>query len=212
MSAQTSKNTVRMLKHISVLCFSAVLMGLGIDLFLNAGLGADAITTLVEGISILSGWNVSVCNFLFNITVMIVVALLHRPYVGIGSFLYMLICSVGMRVWSVFIPDASGLSARIICYLTGLLVMTVAIALNTPCDYGKNAYDAFCLLMSERTKLKFATIRMICDAIMLISGILMGGAYGIGTIISIFAIGRIAGFMIPKVRSNPWLRRYMELD
>lgn len=49
---------------------------------------------------------------------------------------------------------------------------------------GCTVYDGLTLIAADRTKLPFRIVRLICDGIALIMGILLGGEIGMGTVLS----------------------------
>lgn len=64
-------------------------------------------------------------------------------------------------------------------------------------EAGTGPNDLVALVISEKTKWKFAIVRMAVDLLFLATGFLLGGKVGAGTVICMFLVGPVAGFFMP---------------
>ena len=69
------------------------------------------------------------------------------------------------------------------------------------CDYkseaGTGPNDLVALVISEKSKIKFAPVRIIVDILFAATGFWLGGTLGLGTVICAFVVGPGAGVFLP---------------
>lgn len=62
------------------------------------------------------------------------------------------------------------------------------------CDAGMNCLDALLYRLMDVTNFKYSYLRIAADIILTLSGCLMGGVFGLGTVLSVLLTGPLAGF------------------
>lgn len=199
-------------RHLSMIVISGFLLGIGCSMLVKGAIGSDAMTTLMEGIHIASGYSISTCNLIINMSLFILSAILDKKSIGFGSIMFPLITTLGIMFDSAIPLIGQGVIYSIFYYSFGILLMCLAIALNSKCECGKNPYDALCFSLSEKMNIRYNIVRMICDGLMLISGIILHGTFGIGTIISIFGIGNIAVLLMKYICNSEFYISFMMLE
>lgn len=200
------------IRHLSMIFISGFLLGIGCSMLVKGAIGSDAMTTLMEGMHIVSNYPISTCNLIINMSLFILSAILDRKNIGLGSIMFPLMTTLGIMLDSSIPLIGQGIVYSIIYYFVGIFFMCLAIALNSRCECGKNPYDALCFSLSEKMNIKYNVVRMICDGLMLICGIILHGTYGIGTIISIFAIGNIAVLLMKYICNSEFYISFMMLE
>ena len=197
------------LRHFLMLIFSSLSLGVGCGLLIIAGLGSDSMSTLMEGISVVTKISFSNVNLILNLSILILAFLSGRNNVGLASVLYPFFVSIGIGISTKLISGVDDLIFNIILFMIGFILMVVAIGLNSKCECGKNPYDALCFNLANIFKVKYSFIRTSIDLLMLIIGILLHGTYGIGTIVAAFMMGTVAGKLILGLETNKAYRQYM---
>lgn len=186
------------IKSLALLTLSALLMGLAVDFMILGEVGGDAMTTLVDGISRVTHLGVSSINWWVNMVFIILAFILMREKSGVGTVAYPLICSLGMKLFFMVLPEISGIALQYVYFTVGLIVMCISIGISVYCDCGGNGLILVCLSVSEKLHIDYSWGKSVVDAIMLIGGMLLGGSYGLGTIASVLLVGKISGWMIQK--------------
>lgn len=199
----------RLLFHLTISSISALILGFGCVFFVQASLGSDAMTTLMNGMEMILGCTLSQCNLIINIVMIILAFLIDRKQIGIGSILYPIVSSQGISLGFMLIP-VFNTYMQIIGYLCGIILLSVAIAIAAKTDCGKNPYDALCFAIMSKRNVKYNLIRSVLDAIMLIIGVILGGTYGIGTLFGVLLIGTVAMFFMNLVNKWSWLISSLE--
>ena len=80
--------------------------------------------------------------------------------------------------------------------LIGIVVIGIGIGIGAQTKSGSNPYDGFVLTLSEKINKKYSLIRPVTDATLLIAGILLHGAWGVGPLMAVFFQGYIANIFI----------------
>lgn len=199
----------RLMFHLMISSISALILGLGCVFFVQASLGSDAMTTLMNGMEITLGCTLSQCNLIINIVMIILAFLIDHKQIGIGSVLYPIVSSQGISIGFMIVPIIDGYM-QIIGYLCGIILLSLAIAIASKTNCGKNPYDALCFAIMSKRKVKYNLIRSMFDAFMLVIGIILGGTYGIGTLFGVLLIGTLAMYFMNLVNRWSWLISSLE--
>ena len=94
------------------------------------------------------------------------------------------------------------LGLRLLFYFGGLIIMTLGVAISVKSDLGVTTMsrfpnpEGFLSAASKITKIKFGTVKVICDVAMVIISLVTCliaihslGSVGIGTIVAAFMVG-----------------------
>lgn len=125
--------------------------------------------------------------------VFVVLALIFaRKYSGIGTVLSALVIGYAIDIsnslWLLTMLN-TGFITGLIIFLIGLVIYAMGIALLIKCDAGMNCLDALLYRLMDVTGLKYKYLRIAADVILTVTGCLMGGVFGIGTVIAVFLTG-----------------------
>lgn len=64
-------------------------------------------------------------------------------------------------------------------------------------EAGTGPNDLVALVLSEKSQKKFGPIRIAVDIAFALTGFLLGGTVGLGTVICAFVVGPVAGWFFP---------------
>lgn len=197
------------LREVAVVCISGTILGLGCVFFVQAGFGSDALTTMMSGLNRSLSIGLSTANILINVIFFATAYILSKKHIGIGSFAFLFSSTVSINMGMKLIPQFINYQ-RYIGFVFGVLFLSISIAIASKVDCGKNPYDALCFSLIDKANLKYNVIRVIIDAILLIVGIILGGTFGIGTIINVFAIGNITYQFMKLFDKWTWLNNFLQ--
>lgn len=195
--------TTVVVKSAGVL-FCALLMGFGISMFYTSGLGSDPISTFIEAIAVIFGLQSGTASILVNLIVVAIFFFIRRRLINIGTFIQTFCVgtgiNLGMGFWHGIWPESAGLVANIAISIIGAVLIGVSIALYLPLDIGASPNDILvlttCDVIHKSYKWGFYTVY----AIFLTTGILLGGVWGVGTIIAMVVTGLVTDLLLPPVR------------
>lgn len=194
--------------RVVILMIGLTIAHLGVTLFLLTELGSDPFNVLIQGLfrtfSALTGW-----AFLTHGRVHIVICLLiilillfvDRSYIKIGTVLCMIfggpIIDMFTAVLSPLQISLLSLPVRIPVLAAGCVILAYGMTIVIRSDAGTGPNDLVAIVISDRMKKKFSVIRILVDIGFVAAGWLMGGIFGIGTIICALLVGPVAGVFLP---------------
>lgn len=168
-------------------------VGCAVSLFLQSGLGSDPIGLLSDGIRHTLNIQYGNASLLYNIVVIAIALLVARTHMGLGTIVYAVFAGYFIDFYNwIFEPLQMGdynLYWRILIYITGQILLSAALAMLIYFKLGMNALDAIVYKVEEATRIPYSALRIGCDIIYTIIGTLLGGVFGVGTIISVLTTG-----------------------
>lgn len=193
-----------LIKRCIILMVGLLIAHLGVTLFLISNLGSDPFNVLVQGITgtvnvgILTHGRIHIIVSLFIIAVLLFV---DRSYIKIGTVLCMIFGGPIIDMFNLILQPLLGgienIAGRIMMCATGCVILAYGMTTVIKSEAGTGPNDLVALVISEKTKWKFAIVRMAVDLLFLATGFLLGGKVGAGTVICMFLVGPVAGFFMP---------------
>lgn len=192
------------------LCFltlGLIIAHLGVTLFLISDLGTDTFTVFASGISHVTGISVGLCHSGIQCVLIILMLLFTKGYIKAGSFIC---CILGGPIIDLFhfmlgrfVSASSPMPVRLITMVAGCMILSVGMALVISSDAGTGPNDLVAVILTDKLKkFQFRTVRICCDLFFIITGFLLGGTVGIGTIVAAFLVGPIVQIFRPIHQSN----------
>ena len=194
------------LLRVLILMIGLAIAHLGVTLFLLAELGSDPFNVMIQGLfRTLSG----PLPFLthgrvhvgVSLLIIVILAIVDRSYVKIGTVLCMvcggpiidlftmLLAPLGIRAW--------GLPGRTGVLVAGCCVLAYGMTIVIKSDAGTGPNDLVAVIISDKLRRRFSLIRILVDLCFVLTGWLLGGTVGLGTVICAFLVGPVAGVFLP---------------
>lgn len=167
-----------------VLCASSTIF------MLNSNLGLSPWDVLHEGIANLTGITIGQANIIIGI-LFVILAMFCGQKIGIGTILNMILVGqfIDIIIYLDIIPTAHNMITGIIMMIIGMLVMGYGCYYYIGCGLGCGPRDGVMIILSKLLNKPINHVRTGMEIIVLISGILLGGTIGIGTVISAVFLG-----------------------
>lgn len=179
-----------MIKNILKLIFGLGLFSLGIIMTVKAQIGYAPWDTFHYGLSGNIGLSYGNTAILVG-AVTVAIAVLLGEKVGIGTLLNMtvigILCDFILNNNLIQTPET--FLFRVIMLMTGLLVMSFASFFYISAGFGAGPRDSLMVGLSKRLKLPVGACRNIIELSVMIIGWVLGGAVGIGTLLSAIFMG-----------------------
>ena len=176
---------------------------LGVTLFILANLGADPFNVFVQGLRLLIGSSLTHGSVHMCVSFLIILILLFvdRTYIKAGTLICM-ICGgpiIDFFTWvlSVFEIGSAVLAIKIPVLILGCVILAFGMTIVIRSEAGTGPNDLVAVVISEKGKFKFGLTRVITDGLFVLIGFILGGKFGIGTIICAFLVGFVADFFMP---------------
>jgi uncharacterized membrane protein YczE len=196
-------------RRIIMSVLGVLICGLSVGMFKHAAFGVDPFQTLMSGLDAVIPIRFGTLYVIVNLLLLCFSLIMDRRKIGFATFinLFLLgyIVEFSQSVCRRLLPDP-GLGARLLLFIPGLVILSLASALYFTADLGVSTYDAIALVWSEhQSRIPFQICRIITDSVCVISGVtlclLSGmsltqvfGVVGVGTIVTAFFMGPLIAF------------------
>ncbi|MFE3519495.1 YitT family protein [Streptomyces sp. NPDC059166] len=209
MSDITARRGTRLTRRLTHLYVGLALYGASSALLVRAGLGLEPWGVLHQGVSERTGISIGVVSIAVGAVVLLLwIPLRQRP--GLGTVSNVFAVGIAMDAVLAVVPDAQGLPARIGLMTAGIALNGVATGLYISARFGPGPRDG---LMTGLNRLTGRSVRMVRTAIevaVVLTGFLLGGSLGVGTVLYALAIGPLAQYFLrlfdlpsPDARTSP---------
>ena len=186
---------LQFVSDVFIIEFGLVVSSFGTALFYAANMGSSAMATFSDGLHRVLGMSYGNANMLANIAFLLVLILLSRKYIVAGT----LLCVFTIGPWvNLFTPmlSAAGLGGwsvlmRLTLVLGGTALMGLGLGLYMAVDRGYGALEGIVQYVRSRTGLSVRVAKILQDAVLVVGGVLMGAAWGAGTLVAIVLTGPI---------------------
>ncbi len=194
--------------RVLILMAGLVIAHFGVTLFLLTELGSDPFNVLIQGLyralskltglSLLTHGRVHVA-----VSLIIILALLFidRSYIKIGTLLCMICGGPIIDVFTALLTPLSlsemHIAYRVLILAIGCIILAYGMTIVIKSEAGTGPNDLVAVVLSDKTKRKFAVVRIIVDACFVAAGWALGGTFGAGTVICALLVGPVAGIFLP---------------
>ena len=203
-SSEFPLNTKPRLKTMIMLIIGLFLFGLGEAIIIGSGSGVSPWTVLAQGISTRSDLSIGMATFFISIAILIFwIPLKQVP--GIGTILNAIIIASAIDLTLPYLPQPDDITFKIIQACFGILVVGLGSGIYLCSNLGPGPRDGLMIGLQKQTNTSLPAIRTIIELSAVISGWLLGGVVGVGTILFVFGIGPCVGIgltLVEKVSKN----------
>ena len=203
MSAKAKEAGLRLI----LLFVGLVIAHLGVTLFLLADLGADPFNVMIQGLRLLvmkagrlspTHGTVHMCVCFLIILILLLV---DRSYVKLGTVVCMfcggpIIDFFNWLLGGLGIGTAA-LPVKIAVLVLGCCILAFGMSVVIRSEAGTGPNDLVAVVISDKSRIRFGAVRVATDVVFVLTGFLLGGKFGIGTIICAFLVGPVAEFFMP---------------
>jgi len=193
--------------RVLLLLLGLAIAHLGVTLFLLTELGSDPFNVLIQGLSrtinhpLLSHGRV---HLLVSLLIVLILLVADRHYIGVGTLLCMALGGPIIDVYSAwfspFIRGDAPLGLRLPLLVIGCVILAFGMTIVIRSEAGTGPNDLVAVVLSEKLSKPFGPVRVAVDLVFALSGYLMGGTVGIGTLVCAFVVGPAAQVFMPLSR------------
>jgi len=179
-----------------------VLYGFADALMVQAAIGIGPWDVLAQGVSLRTGLLFGLVTNLIGLLVLLLwIPLRQRP--GVGTVLNVLLVGTAQQATIWLIPTPSGLSARIILFAAGLVLLAVATGIYVGAALGAGPRDGLMTGLHSRLGWPIWVGRTVVEVSVLAGGWLLGGNVGAGTVAFAVLAGPLCQLTIPWFSARP---------
>jgi uncharacterized membrane protein YczE len=188
--------TSGLLKRLLQLYVGLVLYGLSAGLLVRSRLGLDPWDVLHQGIAEHVGLKIGTVLIIVGAIVMLGWIPLHqRP--GFGTLSNLVVIGIALNVSLSYLPATTSLPARFAEMLGGIGLCGAATGMYIGANLGPGPRDGLMTGLARRTGRSIRFTRTSIELTVLLSGWLLGGTVGIGTVLFAVLIGPLAQRFLP---------------
>lgn len=180
---------------------------LGVTLFLQTNLGSDPFNVFVQGLFRAIPWpewagmTHGQVHLLVSLLIMVVLLVVDRSYVGIGTVLCMALGGPIIDVYTLwlapFLNETLPLAVRVPMLAVGCVILAFGMTIVIRSQAGTGPNDLVAVVLSDKSGKPFGPVRIGVDLTFALVGFALGGVVGIGTIICAFLVGPAAQLFFP---------------
>ena len=176
------------LKTMFYLVLGLFLFGLGDAIIIGSGAGVSPWTVLAQGISYSMNWTIGFSTFIVSLSVLILwFPLKQQP--GIGTILNVFIIAGTIDLTLPYLPSPTEYPNQILQAAIGIMTIGLGSGFYLTANLGPGPRDGLMVGLQRITDLPVITVRTALELMVVITGWLMGGLVGLGTIMFVFGIG-----------------------
>lgn len=188
------------LGKIVVIIVGSVIAAYGITLALYAGFGGATLAVLWQGISKTAHISIGMASFLVALGMILFVLIYDRSQIHIGTIIYQIVYSGCVDLFANCHRYSSHMWMNFMIMLVGVGLFAVGTGLYASASLGRGSYEAVTFALAEKNKWQVKVVRMISDILVVVIGVLLGGRFGICTIVTVLISGPIIQFVNEKVK------------
>lgn len=180
---------------------------LGVTLFLQTNLGSDPFNVFVQGLFRAIPWpewagmTHGRVHLLVSLLIMVVLLVVDRSYVGIGTVLCMALGGPIIDVYTLwlapFLNETLPLAVRVPMLAVGCVILAFGMTIVIRSQAGTGPNDLVAVVLSDKSGKPFGPVRIGVDLTFALVGFALGGVVGMGTIICAFLVGPAAQLFFP---------------
>ena len=197
--SETTKRIIIFLIGMSIIQF-------GVALFLRMNIGSDPFTVFTQGLAnTLNNLGVNATTGTANRIILIVlfsiILLLNKSHIKIGTIICVVgvgpIIDLGVSMVSILPVESYNYLLKMFLIALGCFIIAIGFSMLSATKVGVAPNDIIPFIIKERTNWEYRWIRILMDAVLLISGSILGGTVGVGTIIAMATTGPFIQLCLP---------------
>lgn len=190
--------------RILLLCIGLVIAHFGVTLFMLVNLGSDPFNVFIQGLTRFTPFSHGVTHMCISFLIIIVLLFLDRSYVKPGTLICMFFGGpiIDLFTWMLggIVNGEMYFPVRLLVMTAACLILAFGMTIVIQSDAGTGPNDLVAVVISDKLQKKFSVIRVAVDFSFVLIGVILGGIFGIGTLVCAFVVGTAAGYFMPVSR------------
>lgn len=182
------------MKKILMLCLRMLagffLCALSTVMSIKSNLGLSPWDVFHQGLSNLVGITIGQASIIVGLLIVIIVSVLGIK-IGFGTLANMILigCFIDLIIYIDIIPTNANLFYGILLMVGSMIVNAIGSYLYIGCEMGCGPRDGLMVVLVKLTSKPVSIIRFFIESLALITGWILGGTVGLGTLLTVFGIG-----------------------
>lgn len=194
-----------MLRRLLQLYVGLSFYGLSTAMFVRADLGADPWNVFHLGVARLLAMDIGTVMILTGALVLLFwIPLRQRP--GLGTISNVIVIGLAADAALSLLPEMSSLVARSVLLVSAVVVNALATGMYIGAGFGSGPRDGLMTGINARTGWSVRSVRTAIEITVLLIGCVLGGTFGVGTVLYALAIGPLIQICLPWFRQKPQVK------
>ncbi|EMV7407978.1 TPA: YitT family protein [Enterobacter soli] len=195
-----------MLRRLVQLYVGLGLYGLSTAMFIRSDLGVDPWDVFHLGVAIQLGMSIGTVIILTGAAVLLFWVPL-RQWPGLGTISNVICIGLAADATMVLIPELTSLPLRIALLVAGIVVNAIATGMYIGAGFGPGPRDGLMTGIHARLGWSIRRVRTSIEVSVLLIGIMLGGSFGVGTVLYALTIGPLIQICLPWFRQKPQVQK-----
>ena len=189
-------------RRIVQLYAGLVIYGLSSALQVRAGLGLDPWDVLHQGVARHTGLAIGTISIIVGAVVLLGWIPL-KQWPGLGTLSNIVLVGGSLNVSLMWLPHVHELGERVGMLAAGIVLCGLATGMYIGAHFGPGPRDGLMTGIARRTGRSIRLVRCGIEITVLLSGWILGGTVGVGTVAFALAIGPLAQIFLPIFDVKP---------
>ncbi|HDR2620943.1 TPA: hypothetical protein QCI71_001821 [Enterobacter chuandaensis] len=191
-----------MVRRLLQLYVGLGLYGLSTAMFIRADLGVDPWDVFHLGVGIQLGMSIGTVIILTGAAVLLLwIPLRQMP--GLGTISNVICIGLAADASMALIPELSSLPVRIAFLASGIVMNAIATSMYIGAGFGPGLRDGLMTGIHARLGWSIRSVRTSIEVSVLLIGCVLGGSFGVGTVVYALTIGPLIQLCLPWFRQKP---------
>ena len=189
------------MKKITIIIVGSIIAAYGITLAMYAGFGGATLAVLWQGIAETFHISIGAASMIVAIIMILFAFFYDRSQIHVGTILYQIVYSFCVDLFADVHVYSTHLWINVLIMLLGIILFAIGTGFYAAASLGRGSYEALTFSLAEKNGWQVKKVRMILDILMVMIGVILGGKFGICTIVTVIISGPIIQFTALKTKS-----------
>ncbi len=191
-----------MVRRLLQLYVGLGLYGLSTSMFIRSDLGVDPWDVFHLGVGIQLGMTIGTVIILTGAAVLLLwIPLCQMP--GLGTISNVICIGLAADASMALIPELDSLPVRIAFLVSGIVMNAIATSMYIGAGFGPGPRDGLMTGIHARLGWSIRSVRTSIEVSVLLIGCVLGGTFGVGTVVYALTIGPLIQLCLPWFRQKP---------
>ena len=188
-----------MVRRLLQLYVGLGLYGLSTTMFIRSDLGVDPWDVFHLGVGLQLGMSIGTVIILTGAAVLLLwIPLRQMP--GLGTISNVICIGLAADASMALIPELSSLPVRIAFLVSGIVMNAIATSMYIGAGFGPGPRDGLMTGIHARLGWSIRSVRTTIEVSVLLIGCVLGGTFGVGTVLYALTIGPLIQLCMPWFR------------
>jgi len=175
---------------VLMITMGLLIIGLGMAISYKTGMGTTPMATAIDGLTKIIPINYGQGSIILNSLFLIIAIFIKRDKIHIGTILVVFTLGLYINLFVDLIDaDTLFVNYQLIFNLIGTVTTALGIAVIVKQNFGLGPLEIMTEVIKDKFGWSYRRSKITFDVILLITGIMMGGVYGLGTISNVVFVG-----------------------